>query len=311
MKKVIITGATGMIGIALIEYLLEKNVEITAIIRENSNRKNNIPVNQNLKIVECSLNSLKELELDSCDYDTFFHLAWEGTFGESRNNQSKQNMNIEFTNDAVRLAKRSGCETFIGAGSQAEFGRVKGKIDKNTIPHPETEYGKAKLQAGIYSRELANELGIKHIWTRFFSVYGPYDGEKTMVMTSIRKMLVGQSPEYTLGEQNWDYLYCKDAAKAMYLLATRGSENKTYCIASGKTRKLYEYIEIIKNNINSNIILKLGAKQYAENQVMNLSVDISELVNDVDFIPEFDFETGIKNTINWYKGILERKRRVK
>lgn len=301
MKKVIITGATGMIGIALSEFLLEKGVEITAIIRENSNRKNNIPINSNLKIVECSLNNLKELDLDSNDYDTFFHLAWDGTFGESRNDQEKQNMNIDFTEDAVRLALRSGCKTFIGTGSQAEYGRVDGLIDKNTIPNPETEYGKAKLQSGNLSRKLANEFGIKHIWTRIFSVYGPYDGENTMVMSSIREMLNGQSPEYTLGEQNWDYLYSKDAAKALYLLAIRGDGNKTYCIASGKTRKLYEYIEIIRDNINQNIKLKLGAKPYAANQVMNLNVDVSELINDVNFMPEFDFETGIKNTINWYK----------
>ncbi|MBR3614534.1 MAG: NAD(P)-dependent oxidoreductase [Clostridia bacterium] len=301
MKKVIITGATGMIGLALNEYLLRNNVEITLIIRENSSRKDSIPNNSNLKIIECNLDNLKNLNLPYNDYDVFFHLAWDGTFGESRNDENKQKMNIEFTMDAVRLASKCGCKVFIGAGSQAEFGRVEGLINETTIPNPETEYGKAKLQAGIKSRELANKLGLKHIWTRIFSVYGPYDTENTMVMSSIREMLKGDSPEYTLGEQNWDYLFSEDAAKALFLLAEYGIENKTYCIATGKTRKLYEYIEIIKNIINPNIKLKLGAKPYAKNQVMNLNVDISDLINDTKFVPEFDFENGIKNTINWYK----------
>lgn len=301
MKKVIITGATGMIGIALAEYLLEKNIEVTAIIRENSNRRKNIPNNSKLKIIECSLNKLNELEIEDNDYYAFFHLAWDGTFGESRNDIEKQKLNIEYTMDAVKLAKKCGCKIFIGAGSQAEFGRVEGIINEKTIPNPETEYGKAKLEAGISSRKLSNELGIKHIWTRIFSVYGPYDGENTMVISSIREMLNGYSPEYTKGEQNWDYLYCKDIAKALYLLSINGIENKTYCIASGKMKKLYEYIEIIRNAINPNIELKLGAKPYAENQVMNLNVDISELINDVNFVSEFDFEKGIKETIDWYK----------
>lgn len=301
MKKVIITGATGMVGIALAKYLLEKNIEVTAIIRENSNRRKNIPYNPKLKIIECSLDKLKELKIEDNDYDAFFHFAWDGTFGDTRNDKEKQLLNVDFTNDAVNIAKKCGCKVFIGAGSQAEFGRVEGIINEKTIPNPETEYGKAKLQAGISSRKLSNELGIKHIWTRIFSVYGPYDGENTMVMTSIREMLNGCSPEYTKGEQNWDYLYCKDIAKALYLLSISGIENKTYCIASGKMKKLYEYIEIIRNNINPNIKLKLGTKPYAENQVMNLNVDISELINDVNFVPEFEFERGIKETIDWYK----------
>ena len=301
MKKAIITGATGMIGIALIEYLIEKNVEVTAIIRENSNRLKYLPNNSKLNILECNLDKLHKFKLEKNDYDVFFHLAWDGTFGESRNDENKQKLNIEFTNDAVRLAKKCGCKVFIGAGSQAEFGRVDGIINEKTIPNPETEYGKAKLQAGISSRILANELGVKHIWTRIFSVYGPNDGENTMIMSSIRDMINGVSPLYTKGEQNWDYLYCKDIAKALYLLSINGIENKIYCIASGKMKKLYEYIEIIKKCIDSNIELKLGAKHYDEKQVMNLNVDISELINDVGFVPEFEFERGIKETIKWYK----------
>ena len=84
-------------------------------------------------------------------------------------------------------------------------------------------------------------------------------------------------------------------------MGEKGINNKTYCIASGKTNKLYEYINIIKNNINPNIKLKLGAKPYAEKQVMNLEVDISELTKDTEFVAGMQFEDGIVETIQWYK----------
>ena len=61
------------------------------------------------------------------------------------------------------------------------------------------------------------------------------------------------------------------------------------------------FIEIIKNQIDSNINLKLGAKPYAENQVMNLNVDITDLIRDTGFEPEFEFEEGVSETIKWYK----------
>ncbi len=301
MKKVVVTGATGMIGVTLIEYLLSKDIEVLAIIRENSKRRKNLKENKNLKIIECNLENLKNLEIKESKYDVFYHFGWDGTFGNDRNQIEKQELNVEYTLDAVKLAKRLGCNTFIGAGSQAEYGRVDGIINSKTETNPETEYGKAKLLAGIKSRELANSLEIKHIWTRVFSVYGPYDGENTMIMTSIREMLNGMSPDYTLGEQNWNYLYSKDAIEALFLLGEKGINNKVYCIANGKTKKLYEFIEIIKTAINSDIHLNFGKIPYSEKQVMNLSVDITELINDTGFEPKIGFQKGIEETIEWYK----------
>ena len=304
MKKVIITGATGMIGVSLINFLVKQNIEVLAIIRENSLRKNNIPKNKNIKIIECNLEKLKDLSLPERDYDVFYHFGWDGTFGGSRNDISLQEKNIKYTLESVNLAKRCGCKKFIGAGSQAEYGRVDGLIDENTNTNPETQYGKAKLKAGIESRILANNLKIEHIWTRIFSSYGPYDGKNTMIMTSIREMLKGNSPEYTKGEQNWDYLFSEDLSEMFYLLGQHGKGNNTYCLASGKTQKLYEYIKIIRNIINPNIKLKLGSIPYSEKQVMNLNVNIDKFVLDFKYRPKTSFEKGIEKTIDWYKKLL-------
>ena len=301
MKKVIITGATGMIGVSLINELLSKNIKILAIVRENSKRINNIPKNANIKIIECDLKNLHLLNITENDFDVFYHFAWEGTFGNDRDNKDKQEKNVEYTLDALRLAVKAGCKKFIGAGSQAEYGRYNGVINEETPTNPETEYGKAKLRAKIESQKLAELLGINYIWTRIFSVYGPYDGDNTMIMTSIKEMLNGNSPNYTKGEQNWDYLFSEDLAKMLFILGENGKNKKTYCLASGKTKKLYEYINIIKNIINESIELKLGVIEYTENQVMNLKVDIRKFIKDTGYVPDTSFEKGMQKTINWYK----------
>ena len=302
MNKVVITGATGMIGRTLIEYLLNKNIKVLAITRENSKKLNVLPNHKNLKVIECNLSNLSKLEQPENDYDTFYHLAWDGTFGNSRNDLDIQNKNIVYTIEAIHLAKRLGCKTFIGAGSQAEYGRVDGIIDENTKTNPENGYGIAKLKAGNLSRIEANKYNIKHIWTRIFSVYGPYDRDKTMIMSSIKHMLEGTSPDYTKGEQIWDYVYSEDVAKALYLIGKKGKNNAIYCIAQGKTKPLKEYIEILKNKIDNNIELKLGTIPYSDKQVMNLSVNINKLTKEIGFIPETSFEEGIEKTISWYKG---------
>ena len=70
-----------------------------------------------------------------------------------------------------------------------------------------------------------------------------------------------------------------------------------------ETKELYKYIETIRDEINKNIKLRLGVIPYSEKQVMNLSVDISKLKEDTGFRPEFNFEEGIKKTIEWYKNL--------
>ena len=153
-----------------------------------------------------------------------------------------QLLNIQYTLDAVKTAKLLGCKRFVGAGSQAEYGRTEKKLNAAVPTFPENGYGIAKLCAGQMSRIQCEQEGMEHIWARILSIYVPYDGENTMIMSVIRTLLKGEKPLSTKGAQQWDYLYAKDAGYAMYLLGERGISGKTYCIGSGKTRALKDYI---------------------------------------------------------------------
>ncbi|MGL4108633.1 NAD-dependent epimerase/dehydratase family protein [Clostridium sp. LP20] len=300
MKKVVITGATGMIAVALINYLIKKDIEVLAICRPNSTKIKNIPQNKLVNILECDINNLKELKQNiNGKYDAFFHFAWAGTFGEERNDTYLQNLNITYTLDAVQLASYLGCNVFIGAGSQAEYGIVNGDLSSDTPTNPENGYGIAKYSAGKLSAIYAKQLNIKHIWARILSVYGPNDNNYTMIMTAINKLLIGEKPIFTKGEQQWDYLYCDDAARALYLMAIKGKNQKTYSLGSGTHRTIKEYIDVLRVCIGSDCQVGFGEIPYSENQVMYLCADISELTKDTGFIPKISFEEGIKNTIKY------------
>lgn len=303
MKKIVITGATGAIGMALIRLCMEKNIEVLIFCRKDSPRAERIPVHPLIHIEFCDLSQIKNWTPKKKEnYDVFYHFAWEGTTGAARNDMYLQNKNVEYTLDAVRLAERLGCRTFIGAGSQAEYGRTEGKLNEETPVRPENGYGIAKLCAGLMSREVCRSLGIRHIWTRVLSVYGPYDGEKSMIMSSIQKLLKREEPELTAGEQMWDYLYSEDAARAFYSLGERGKDAAVYCIGSGAARPLKEYMYLLRDAVNPALPLGLGKIPYAERQVMYLCADISRLHEDTGFVPEIPFEEGIRRTVAWRRG---------
>ena len=169
---------------------------------------------------------------------------------------------------------------------------------------PENGYGIAKLCAGQMSRIRCQQLGIQHIWARVLSVYGPCDGESTMIISMIRQLLNGERPKCTKGEQIWDYIYSKDAAKAFYLLGKYGRNGKIYCIGSGQGLHLKQYIDIIRKQIGANLGVGFGEIPYGDKQVMYLCADTSELQRDTGFKTEYTFEEGIRETIEWCRGDL-------
>lgn len=299
--KAVITGATGSIGMALIGELIEQKIPVLVLCRADSPRSARIPDHPLVRKMNCSLSDMREFSLPGEHYDVFFHFAWEGTTGSARNDMTLQNRNVQYTLDAVDLANRLGCHTFIGAGSQAEYGRVEGKLTAKTPAFPENGYGMAKLCAGQMSRVKCDMLGMRHIWARILSVYGPYDSETSMVTSTVRKLLAGEIPSFTAGEQIWDYLYSGDAARAFVALAEHGKNGKVYCLGGGDPCPLRDYIIAIRDAIDPHATLGLGDVPYAKGQVMYLCADITELQQDTGFCPSVSFEEGIRETVRWAK----------
>lgn len=305
-KKIVITGPTGAIGMALIKRCIEEKIHVVAVCHKKSARIEHIPQNPYVHVVEADLADLSRLgrkDLGLAEGESagiFYHFAWEGTTGASRDDMPLQIRNIQYTIEAVELAHRIGCDIFIGAGSQAEYGRAEGILTARTPAFPENGYGMAKLCAGQMSRHRCEMLGMRHIWVRILSVYGPYDGQGSMVMSTIRKLAGGGRAGFTPGEQMWDYLYSADAAAAMLLLAERGIHGKVYVLGSGQVKPLKDYILLIRQAVEEQIgsagELGLGDIPYSEKQVMYLGADLTELRQDTEFEPRVTFEEGIRIT---------------
>ncbi len=297
MKRAVITGATGAVGTALIKKLIGENVEVLVLTNPDSKRLAVLPKHELVTVAPCSLEELAALPNDTGkEYDVFFHLAWSGTFGPARNDMILQNKNVQYALDAVALAKRLGCHTFLGAGSQAEYGRTDEIMSETTPTFPETGYGMAKLCAGQMTRVYAHELGLKHIWVRILSVYGENDGAGSMISTTIEKLLNGERPVFTDGTQLWDYLYSSDAANALYLLGENGKDGRIYVTASGETAPLRDYITRLRDVVAPGAALGFGEYASAAPPI-SIQADITPLRKDVGFAPQVSFEEGIRRIL--------------
>ena len=300
MSRIVITGPTGAVGIALIRAALDEGHDVVALCHRGSRRIARVPQNAHVRVVEFDLDHMHEVaEGIEGPCDIFYHLAWAGTVGDARNDMFLQNANVRHTLDAVNLAEALGCTAFVGAGSQAEYGRFEGLLAPDTPVKPENGYGMAKLCAGQMSRVMCQKRGMRHVWPRILSIYGPFDGERTMVISTIRALLAGRKPSFTPGEQLWDYLYADDAGRALLLAGLKGADGAVYCIGSGQAAPLKSYVEQIRDAVDPALELGIGEVPYAEKQVMHLQADISTLTADTGFQPCVPFKEGIARTVAW------------
>lgn len=297
MKKIVISGATGSIGTAIIRMGMSRGYDFTCIVHKGSIRIGNIPISENIHIIECDLNDYSSLNLTE-RYDVFIHLAWEKTFGLQRDDADIQLKNIQYTLDACRLAKRIGCSVFIGAGSQAEYGVSDVDLTPKLRVDPESGYGIAKYASGKLAALLCSQIDIRFNWVRILSIYGPNDSSKTFISYLIQELKEGHTPKITKCEQLWDYLYSDDAGEAFLAIAEKGKDGKTYVLGSGKGRKMSEYVNDIINVINSDGKVDFGAIDYYPHQPMHLVANITELTEDTGWTAKTPFVQGIRKIIN-------------
>lgn len=308
MQRIVITGATSMIGIALIHAALQDDEIITiyAVVRPHSSNISRIPKDDRIRVVEKKVSDYLDLDADICtSCDAFYHLAWDGTGAERDRDLKTQSENILYAIDALRVAKKLGCRIFIGAGSQAEYGpQDVDAISPETPVRPVTGYGVAKYAAGKIVSLEAERLGIDCIWVRIFSVYGIYDQETSMISQSLTKMLNGETVRFTPAQQQWDYLFNEDAGKAFFMIGQQSSGNKIYCLGSGTSDILENYIYSMRDAVDPDLPVLIGSIPYGSNQVMKLCADITSLTQDTGWKPETEFTEGI------YKTMLYKKMKI-
>ena len=304
IRSAVVNGPLGTVGMALVKNLLDKGIETWAVCYPGDPRIGNLPAGA--KIVECDMRQISVLPTSISHANAFFHLAWMGTIGPGRNDTLIQTENIRCAVEAAKVAKELGCGVFVGVGSQAEHGRIEGKVTANAPCFPTNGYGIAKLCAGQLTRLECSQSGIRHVWARILSAYGPGDGPLSVIPTILDKLLKGEKPSLTKGEQLWDFCFSGDVAEALYCMAVSGKNGKIYPVGSGKVRPLHEYFEIARDAVDPSLPLGIGELPYNENQVMHLQADLTPLKEDTGFEPKVAFEEGIRITLDAYRKQLRK-----
>lgn len=303
MRKALVTGATGFIGKYVVRELIKNNVEVIAVVRENTARRD-VLNGLGVRIVECNLKQIERIKdlVKDRDIDIVYHFAWQGISDDDIKSQDIQIQNIESTLNLIKTANDMGIKRFIGAGSLHEIESFYDMKKNKRITNLGYMYKAAKIAAHYMGKALAGSLGIDFFWPIVSNAYGAGEKSGRLINTIIRKVLNGETPSLSSGEQLYDFVYITDVASAFYLIGDKGKDGSNYIIGSGGAKKLKEFLRVVGELTDPNISLGFG--EITSDNVVFLPeevFDISNLTEDTGYYPKISFLEGINKTIDWIR----------
>lgn len=303
MKKVILTGATGFVGNAVLRELIKNNIYVIAISRSDSPK--NIPDSDLVRYISCDLSEMNSLvnKISDKDIDTFYHFAWNGSAGPARADTNLQLKNAQWTIDSLNVAKELGCNRFVAAGSIMEHETIAAAYTQGNKPGLGYIYGSGKLVAHTMAVSVAASIGIDLIWAEITNAYGIGELSARMVNTTLRKIIHGENPQFTAGTQNYDFVYIDDVARAFYLIGKNGKPFNDYLIGSSTARPLKEFLLEMKNSVAPNLDFIFGDVPFTGVDLPLEKYDCRKTEEDTGFKASISFAEGTRCTIEWLKEV--------
>ena len=307
MKNAIVTGATGFVGRWLVRELVNAGIRTTAVVRPGSKRTGTLPDSELLETVECSMEEYSHLPelIEKREGSVFFHLAWEGVYGSKRTDLGVQQKCVKASAAAIKAAADLDCMRFLGLGSIMEKESAAVADADGSRPGTGYIYGEAKHMAHLVTKAMAADSGIDHLWPMLTNAYGELD-DSTRFINATLKMIINNEPlVFTSGTQMYDFIHVQDAARALIAVADRGIPFHSYLIGSGKPAPLRSFIETIGRTLAPDSTLHFGDIPYTGVQLRKEDFMTCSLSRDTGFVPETEFEEGIKRTMAWLEGAGE------
>jgi len=308
MKTALVTGATGLIGSALVPRLLERQVRVLCLVR--SGRRALVPPAATAIEVSSFATEALRKSLSHISADVVFHLASYGVQAPDRDHEQLIEGNIRLTAHLLEVTAEWPLEKFLFAGSCSEYAPAPaGKPIPEFHPlQPISVYGAAKAAAELYGNALARYLKIPFITLRLFNVFGPGEGPHRLIPFIVNHLLREKSADLTGGEQVRDFLHVDDVASALIAAGSSGLRaHEAYNVCSSRPATVREVGELAADAVGkSRALLEWGKRPYRNDEPMWVVGDNAEFLRETGWRPSLDLPNGIRQMIS---ALQQRKKR--
>ena len=300
--RCLVTGATGFIGSHLTQLLLNKGCEVAFLLRPADDLWRIQEYLPSLQVFEADLLEVKNVSAQIRNFQPqiVVHAGWYGVDKDQRNHFDQINYNLYGSLNLLSECLESGCQYFIGLGSQAEYGQTDKTLEEEMPAQPSTMYGVVKLCTGLLAQRMCASAGVPFSWLRLTAAYGPKDQPNNLIPYVISSLLQQKEPALTHGNQKWDYLYIDDLINAIWSLIEHPAAQGIFNLSSGRAVPVRHICEIIRGRIDPRLPLGFGKVLSPAGERMCLEARNDRLRLATGWEPKISLDNGIEKTIAWH-----------
>ena len=263
--RVIVTGASGFVGAAVVRRAHEQGLPVTALVGPRSDLARLAPIAHEISVVRADITDAAALTAAIADArpDVCIHLAAAGAVVREDGLDLLWAANALAPARIARALADAGGRRLVTAGSSSEYGTVDGPMDEARACDPDDLYGVSKLAGGLLARNVGREAGIETAHLRLFSVYGPGEDPRRLVASVVRALVAGQPIDLTPGGQVRDFVYVDDVADALLAAAREpGIDGLTVNVGTGVQTTVRELCLRVAAITGGDDLLHFGARPY-------------------------------------------------
>lgn len=294
--KVLMTGASGFIGNAVIEMLNEQCISFVAIGRtcpDSVAEKNFIPVDLSKQTI-ASLTHV--LEKTGCTH--LLHLAW---FVEPNHFwESPENIDwVAYSLTLFRAFHAAGGSVIVSSGSCAEYTSSKEVLSESFDKEPPSSlYGTAKLSLRNIAASWAEKHNIDFRWARIFFAYGPSMPEAKLIPSLIRCLHYSEPVFSVNASDKRDFIYIDDIATAMLCLL-QTTRNGTFNVCNETAYSVFDILDELHALTGFDVT---EIKNIANKHTLNLPiVGRNECLKEIGWQSQYDLTSGLQQMVTAYK----------
>ncbi|AGB42252.1 dTDP-glucose 4,6-dehydratase [Halobacteroides halobius DSM 5150] len=329
--NVLVTGGAGFIGSNFIYHMLNKYDDYQIVNLDKLTYAGNLENlkqaedNPNYKFIKGDITNRELVEYIFNEYDINYVVNFAAESHVDRSIEDPDifvKTNVRGTQVLLDIAKKywldecydqSVKSKFLQVSTDEVYGSLgeEGYFTEETPLAPNSPYSASKASADMMVRAYHETFNLPINITRCSNNYGPYQFPEKLIPLFLTNALNDKElPLYGDGQNVRDWLHVKDHCQAIDLVLHEGENGEVYNVGGNNEKSNIEITKAILNAIDKPESLitfvedRLGHdRRYA--------IDPSKIREELGWEPEYTFETGIKETIQWYLDNKEWWKKVK
>lgn len=318
MKKILVTGGLGFIGINISILLKASGYDITIIDSCNEKSGYNkyheeIACKNGIMVIKDSIGNISRHTDEIAGTECIINLAALISHIDSINDPLTdiENNTVEHVRFIKSVTDTLRDVRIIFASTRQIYGRQASlPVNENTCVNPVDANGINKYAAELYHRVFTDITGMDLLVLRITNVYGPYmyirDKRLSFIGWFLNRMLNGQDIEiYGTGEQKRDMLYVEDLCRTI-AGAVESSHTGIYNLSGARTYSLNEIAGLCRDIAGVNIKRIAFPENISRIDIGSFSASNELAMRDLGHNPETDLKAGLIKTIEYYRGHSKR-----